>query len=113
MKCDRPPPSGAAFGFPASARFAFDLGNVEWRDFATFDFIKSNLNFMAQLFTDEERVPANAVTNTSRSLSGTLGGPLTAVMFMAGASSLPILTGGFSKILYDVLVFRSYRKRGF
>src|SRR5438552_3818251 len=28
--------------------------------------------FMAQLFTDEERVPANAVTNTSRSLSGTL-----------------------------------------
>jgi len=69
--------------------------------------------FMAQLFTDEERVPANAVTNTSRSLSGTLGGPLTAVMFMAGASSLPILTGGFSKILYDVLVFRSYRKRGF
>jgi len=69
--------------------------------------------FMAQLFTDEERVPANAVTNTSRSLSGTLGGPLTAVMFMAGASSLPILTGGFSKIIYDVLVFHSYRKRGF
>src|SRR6266705_1938056 len=69
--------------------------------------------FMAQLFTYEERDPANAVPNTCRSLSGTLGGPLTAVMFMAGASSLPILTGGFSKILYDVLVFRSYRKRGF
>lgn len=67
--------------------------------------------FMAQLFTDQERVPANAVTNTSRSLSGTLGGPLTAIMFMVGASSLPILTGGFSKILYDVLVFRSYRKK--
>jgi MFS-type transporter involved in bile tolerance (Atg22 family) len=67
--------------------------------------------FMAQLFTDQERVPANAVTNTSRSLSGTLGGPLTAIMFMIGASSLPILTGGVSKILYDVLVFRSYRKR--
>ena len=69
--------------------------------------------FMAQLFTDKERVPANAVTNTSRSLSGTLGGPLTAVMFMVGASSLPILTGGFSKIVYDVLVFHSYRKKGF
>ncbi len=67
--------------------------------------------FMAQLFTDQERVPANAVTNTSRSLSGTLGGPLTAIMFMIGASSLPILTGGFSKIIYDVLVFRSYRKK--
>jgi sugar phosphate permease len=69
--------------------------------------------FMAHLFTDEERVPANAVTNTSRSLSGTLGGPLTAIMFMVGATSLPILTGGFSKILYDVLVFHSYRKKGF
>jgi MFS family permease len=69
--------------------------------------------FMAHLFTDEERVPANAVTNTSRSLSGTLGGPLTAIMFMVGATSLPVLTGGFSKILYDVLVFRSYRKKGF
>jgi len=67
--------------------------------------------FMAQLFTDQERVPANAITNTSRSLSGTLGGPLTAIMFTIGASSLPILTGGFSKIIYDVLVFRSYRKK--
>ena len=67
--------------------------------------------FMAQLFTDQERVPANAITNTSRSLSGTLGGPLTAIMFTVGASSLPILTGGFSKILYDLLVFQSYRKK--
>jgi predicted MFS family arabinose efflux permease len=67
--------------------------------------------FMAQLFTDQERIPANAVTNTSRSLSGTLGGPLTAIMFSIGAVSLPILTGGFSKILYDLLVFRSYRNK--
>jgi MFS family permease len=67
--------------------------------------------FMTQLFTDEERIPANAVTNTARSISGTFGGPLTAIMFTIGASSLPILTGGFSKIIYDVLVFRSYRKK--
>jgi hypothetical protein len=32
-------------------------------------------------------------------------------MFMVGATSLPILTGGLSKIIYDVLVFRSYRKK--
>ncbi len=67
--------------------------------------------FMAQLFTDKERVPANAITNTSRTLSGTLGGPLTAIMFTVGASSLPILTGGFSKILYDLLVFHSYKDK--
>src|SRR6266699_3581783 len=67
--------------------------------------------FMAQLFTDQERVPANAITNTSRSLSGVMGGPITAILFTVGASFLPILTGGFSKILYDLLVFQSYRKK--
>ena len=67
--------------------------------------------FMAQLFTDQERVPANAITNTSRSLSGTLGGPITAILFSVGAASLPILTGGFSKILYDLLVFHSFKNK--
>src|SRR6266516_3736628 len=67
--------------------------------------------FMAQLFTDQERVPANAITNTSRSLSGTLGGPITAILFSVGAASLPILTGGFSKVLYDLLVFHSYKNK--
>ena len=96
-----------AGSFLAAIAFLFLRQSISQMD------VPTRQAFMAQLFTDEERVPANAVTNTSRSLSGTLGGPLTAVMFMAGASSLPILTGGFSKILYDVLVFRSYRKRGF
>ena len=96
-----------AGSFLAAIAFLFLRQSISQMD------VPTRQAFMAQLFTDEDRVPANAVTNTSRSLSGTLGGPLTAVMFMAGASSLPILTGGFSKILYDVLVFRSYRKRGF
>jgi len=26
---------------------------------------------------------------------------------------LPILTGGVSKIVYDILVYHSYRKKGF
>jgi len=96
-----------AGSFLAAIAFLFLRQSISQMD------VPTRQAFMAQLFTDEERVPANAVTNTSRSLSGTLGGPLTAVMFMAGASSLPILTGGFSKIIYDVLVFHSYRKRGF
>ena len=95
-----------AGSFLAAIAFLFLRQSISQMD------VPTRQAFMAQLFTDEERVPANAVTNTSRSLSGTLGGPLTAVMFMVGASSLPILTGGFSKILYDVLVFRSYRRRG-
>jgi len=96
-----------AGSFLAAIAFLFLRQSISQMD------VPTRQAFMAQLFTDKERVPANAVTNTSRSLSGTLGGPLTAVMFMVGASSLPILTGGFSKIVYDVLVFHSYRKKGF
>jgi MFS family permease len=96
-----------AGSFLAAVAFLFLRQSISQMD------VPTRQAFMAHLFTDGERVPANAVTNTSRSLSGTLGGPLTAIMFMVGATSLPILTGGFSKILYDVLVFHSYRKKGF
>jgi len=96
-----------AGSFLAAIAFLFLRQSVSQMD------VPTRQAFMAQLFTDQERVPANAITNTSRSLSGTLGGPLTAIMFAVGATSLPILTGGFSKILYDVLVFHSYRKKGF
>jgi len=96
-----------AGSFLAAIAFLFLRQSISQMD------VPTRQAFMAQLFTDQERVPANAITNTSRSLSGTLGGPLTAIMFAVGATSLPILTGGFSKILYDVLVFHSYRKKGF
>src|SRR5437879_1168208 len=94
-----------AGSFLAAIAFLFLRQSISQMD------VPTRQAFMAQLFTDQERVPANAVTNTSRSLSGTLGGPLTAIMFSVGAASLPILTGGFSKILYDLLVFHSYRKK--
>jgi MFS family permease len=96
-----------AGSFLAALAFLFLRQSISQMD------VPTRQAFMAQLFTDQERVPANAVTNTSRSLSGTLGGPLIAIMFTVGASSLPILTGGFSKILYDILVYQSYRKKGF
>jgi sugar phosphate permease len=94
-----------AGSFLAALAFLFLRQSISQMD------VPTRQAFMAQLFMDRERVSANAVTNTSRSLSGTLGGPLVAIMFTVGASSLPILTGGFSKILYDILVFQSYRKK--
>jgi predicted MFS family arabinose efflux permease len=94
-----------AGSFLAALAFLFLRQSISQMD------VPTRQAFMAQLFTDRERVPANAVTNTSRSISGTFGGPLVAIMFTVGASSLPILTGGFSKILYDLLVFQSYRKK--
>jgi predicted MFS family arabinose efflux permease len=67
--------------------------------------------FMAQIFNDEDRVSANAITNTFRSLSSVFGAPISGVALEIGFTSLPLLAGGFSKISYDLSIFASYRKQ--
>lgn len=67
--------------------------------------------FMMGIFDDQERVPANAITNTSRTVSSIFGAPISGVLLGVGLASIPLLAGGFSKILYDVLIFSSYRKK--
>lgn len=66
--------------------------------------------FMAEVFIDQDRVSANAVTNTFRSISGVFGAPISGFVFALGLTSLPILAGGLSKILYDGMIFSAYRK---
>lgn len=66
--------------------------------------------FMAEIFSDQDRVRANATTNTFRSVGSLFGGPLSGVMFAAGLASLPIVTGGLSKICYDIAIYYSYRR---
>lgn len=67
--------------------------------------------FMAQIFNDEDRVSANAITNTFRSVGSLFGAPISGVALEMGFASLPLLAGGFSKIIYDFSMFASYRKR--
>ena len=67
--------------------------------------------FMAQIFDHDERVSANAITNTSRSISSLFGSPISGAILGAGFISVPLLAGGFIKIAYDLLIFAKYRKR--
>ena len=67
--------------------------------------------FMAQLFTHDERVSANAITNTSRSIASFFGSPISGVILGAGILSLPLLVGGFTKVAYDLLIYAKYRTR--
>lgn len=67
--------------------------------------------FMVDIFNDQERVSANAVTNTVRSVSSVFGSPISGALLAINLVSTPILTGGISKILYDILIFLSYRQR--
>lgn len=67
--------------------------------------------FMAQIFSDEERVPANAVTNTARSI-GSLPGPLiVGDLISQGLYSLPFIISGSLKIMYDLTIYLMYRDR--
>ncbi len=67
---------------------------------------------MAQIFSDEERVPANAVTNTARSI-GSLPGPLIVgdLISQGGLYSLPFIISGSLKIMYDLTIYLMYRDR--
>jgi MFS family permease len=67
--------------------------------------------FMTEIFNDQERVSANAITNTFRSISSIFGSPISGALLAVNLVSIPILTGGFSKILYDTLIFLSYKQR--
>lgn len=67
--------------------------------------------FMAGIFEDRERVSAYATTNTSRIVSSLPGSPITGALLGAGLASAPLLIAGASKILYDCLIFATYRKR--
>ena len=67
--------------------------------------------FMAGLFNEKERVPANAITNISRSISSIFGSPASGALLGIGLVSAPLLVAGFSKIVYDGLIFSLYRRR--
>lgn len=73
--------------------------------------VPTRQEFMVQIFQSDERVSANAITNTSRSVGSIFGGPVSGALLSAGLTSVPILTAGWSKIIYDIAIFFSYRKR--
>jgi sugar phosphate permease len=66
--------------------------------------------FMAEIFEDQDRVAANATTNTFRGVGSLFGGPLSGTLFTLGLVAVPIVAGGVSKIVYDVAIYLSYRR---
>lgn len=73
--------------------------------------VPTRQTFMAQIFNDQDRVSANAITNTFRSVASLFGAPISGAALEMGFASLPLLAGGSSKIIYDLSIFASYRRR--
>lgn len=94
-----------AGSLPGSLFFLFARQSVSQMD------VPTRQAFMANIFSDKERVPANAITNVSRNVSSIFGSPASGALLGAGLASAPLLIAGFSKILYDGLIFSIYRNR--
>ncbi|MGI0084516.1 MAG: MFS transporter, partial [Nitrososphaerales archaeon] len=98
-------------GIPLVGSLNFALAFLFLRQSVSQMDVPTRQAFMIQVFESGERVPANAVTNTVRNIGSIFGGPISGALLAAGLSSMPILAGGFSKIIYDLAIFFSYRKR--
>ncbi len=66
---------------------------------------------MAELFEDRERVLANALTNTFRTVSSAVSPSVAGYMMYSGADWGPLWAGGFIKMAYDLSIYFSYRGR--
>jgi len=66
--------------------------------------------FMAEIFDEEERVRAFAVTNTFRSLAGLPGPLLVGAMFSSGLLGMHVLSRAV-KAGYDSSIYLLYRDR--
>lgn len=73
--------------------------------------VPSRQALMTEMFQQNERVQAYAVTNTVRSAGSFFGGPAAAGILALGAISAMPFAGGGTKIAYDLLTYASYRKR--
>ncbi|WP_291765031.1 MFS transporter [Caldivirga sp. UBA161] len=67
--------------------------------------------FMAQIFNDEERVAANAITNTARSISTLPGSLIAGDLISLTLYSLPFIISGSMKIIYDLTIYLMYKDR--
>ncbi|MEM3185251.1 MAG: MFS transporter [Conexivisphaerales archaeon] len=96
---------------PIAGSFALAVSFLFMRQSMSQMDVPTRQAFMIQVFNREERVVANAVTNTSRSVANLFGAPTTGLLLSTGYASIPIIIGGLVKIVYDIAVYSAYRRR--
>jgi sugar phosphate permease len=94
------------------------VDSLQWS--VTFLFIRQSFSqmdvptrqaFIAQIFSDEERVKANAVTNIARNISSLPGPALVNLFFMLKLLHLPLILSGLLKLGYDITIYKLYKNR--
>jgi MFS family permease len=72
--------------------------------------VPTRQSYVAALVKPAERTFASGVTNLARNLFWAVGSGFAGLTMQVLSFSAPLLLGGGAKILYDILLFRSFRK---
>lgn len=72
--------------------------------------VPTRQSYLAAVVQPHERVYASAVTNLTRNVSWAVASALTGVVMQFLSFSGPLFAGGGLKIVYDLLLYRSFRR---
>jgi MFS family permease len=72
--------------------------------------VPTRQSYVAAMVRPEERTFAAGITNLARNVFWAVGSATAGWLMQAVTFSAPLIVGGGAKVLYDVLLFRSFRK---
>ncbi len=72
--------------------------------------VPTRQSYLMGVVSENERIPAAAITNTSRNIAQSVSPSLSGIIIQALSLSAPFVFGGVLKIIYDVGLFFSFRK---
>jgi sugar phosphate permease len=72
--------------------------------------VPTRQSYLLGVVNENERIPAAAITNTSRNITQAISPSLSGILIQALSLSAPFVFGGVLKIVYDVGMFFSFRK---
>jgi MFS family permease len=72
--------------------------------------VPTRQSYVAALVRPSERTFASGVTNLARNMFWALGSGVAGLLMQVFALSAPLLVGGGTKVLYDILLFRAFRR---
>lgn len=71
--------------------------------------VPTRQSYVAALVKSNERTLVSGITNLARNLFWAVGSGVAGVMMQAVSFSAPLVVGGGAKVMYDVLLYRSFR----
>src|SRR5437660_9355670 len=72
--------------------------------------VPTRQSYVASLVASNERSFASAVTNVARNVFWAIGSAIAGVLMQGLAFSAPLIVGGSTKIAYDLLLYKSFRR---